>query len=94
MVLNSFSKSPKRSPYEILEDVLKYPISDIKMSIGVFIRNIFTASEGTPEYKLHQAGLGASLFTFFFTPTAQQAMREEVGMEILLRSFVDKATKR
>lgn len=91
-IINAFSKNPKQDPKEILMDILKYPTADIKMSIGTFIRSIFTAEPNTVEYKLAVAGLGKTLFGYFFTPTAQQALRSEVGTEILLRAFLEKAT--
>lgn len=91
-VLNSFSKAPKQDPKQILLEVLRYPTADIKMSIGMFIRSIFTAEPNTVEYKLATAGIGKTLFGYFFTPTAQQALRSEVGTEILLRAFLEKAT--
>lgn len=91
-IINAFSKNPKQDPKEILLDILKYPTADIKMSIGTFIRSIFTAEPNTVEAKLAVAGLGKTLFGYFFTPTAQQALRSEVGTEILLRAFLEKAT--
>lgn len=92
-VANAFSKSPKVNPAKILEEVLMYPIADIKMSIGLFIRNIFTSEQGTLENKLLQAGIGKNLFSYFFTPTAQTALRSEVGTEILLRALLEKLGK-
>lgn len=93
-VINVLSKNPKEDPASILSDILRYPTSDIKMSIGTFIRNIFTSSPGTVENKLYQVGAGKSLFGFFFSPTAQQALKSEIGTEILLRTFLEKSSKK
>ena len=93
-VINVLSKNPKEDPASILSDILRYPTSDIKMSIGTFIRNIFTSSPGTVENKLYQVGAGKSLFGFFFSPTAQQALKSEIGTEILLRAFLEKSSKK
>ena len=93
MVINALSNNPSNSPQELLRKVLEYPITDVKSSIGVFIRNLFTSKEGSVENKLYKAGVGRMMFGFFFTPTAQAAMRDEVGLEILLRAFLDKLKK-
>lgn len=93
-VINVLSKNPKEDPALILSDILRYPTSDIKMSIGTFIRNIFTSIPGTVENKLYQVGAGKSLFGFFFSPTAQQALKSEIGTEILLRTFLEKSSKK
>lgn len=90
-IINSFSKNPTQDPTLLLEDILRYPTVDIKLSIGTFIRNIFTAKPDTVEFKMLQSGLGKQLFSYFFSPTAQQALRSEVGVEILLRAFLDRA---
>lgn len=92
-LFSCLSRSSTIDPLQELEDVLRYPISDIKNSIGMFLRNIFTSAQGTPEYKMLTSGLGKSLFGYFFNPTAQQAMRSEVGLEILLRAFYEKTKK-
>lgn len=93
-VINVLSKNPKEDPASILSEILRYPTSDIKMSIGTFIRNIFTSEPGTVENKLYQVRVGKSLFGFFFSPTAQQALRSEIGTEILLRTFLEKSSKK
>lgn len=93
MVINALSNNPSNSPQELLRKVLEYSITDVKSSIGVFIRNLFTSKEGSVENKLYKAGVGRMMFGFFFTPTAQAAMRDEVGLEILLRAFLDKLKK-
>lgn len=89
-IVNTLSKHPKRDPLELLTEVLKYPINDIKDSVADFLRNVFTAKSGTVEWELHRLGIGNALFGFFFSPVAQQAFRTESGTELLLRSFFDK----
>lgn len=89
----AFSKTPKRNPAEILDEILAYPIVDIKMSIGLFIRNLYLSDPNSLEGKLLAAGIGKNLFAYFFTPTAQTALRSEVGTEILLRALLEKLGK-
>lgn len=92
-IVNCLSRNPKTDPELILNDILRYPTADIKLSVGMLIRNIFKAEQGTPDYKLLQAGLGKSLFSYFFSPLSQQALRSEVGTEILLRAFLERTKK-
>lgn len=92
-IINCLSSKPKMDPELILNDILRYPTADIKLSVGMFIRNIFKADQGTTDYKLLQAGFGKSLFSYFFSPLSQQALRTEVGTEILLRAFLERTKK-
>lgn len=77
-------------PLALLSELLLYGTADIRSSVGVLLRSIYTAAEGSLEHKMQKAGLGRQLFGFFFSPVAQQAMGSEVGMEVLLRSLVEK----
>lgn len=91
-ILGCFARSSGIVAAERLTALLLYPSDDIKRSIGLLLRNIFTAVEGdSPEYRLQKAGLGKSLFQFFYAPVAQSALGDEVGIEILLRALMDKA---
>lgn len=77
---------------DVLQKLLMYPSVDICQSIGVLIRNIYIAEDQSSlEYKLQRAGMGSSLFRFFFAPTAQAALKSEVGLELLLRDFMSRA---
>lgn len=77
---------------DVLQKLLMYPSVDICQSIGVLIRNIYIADDqSSMEYKLQRAGMGSSLFRFFFAPTAQAALKSEVGLELLLRDFMSRA---
>lgn len=92
-IINCLSSKPKMDPELILNEILRYPTADIKLSVGMFIRNIFKAEQGTTDYKLLQSGFGKSLFSYFFSPLSQQALRTEVGTEILLRAFLERTKK-
>lgn len=73
----------------ILQDILKYNIVDVKSSLYLFIRNIFLAKSGEPLYPL-KSSMGVKLFNYFFSPVAQTAIKDEVGIELLFRSFLSK----
>ena len=86
-----FSRSGRVSPEDALREVVLYPTVDIMHSVGLFLRTVFTTTdEGSVEWKFRQGRLGDTLFKFFFSPVAQQAMQSEVGMEVLLRSLIEK----
>ena len=79
------------NPEDYLTPVLLYPVIDIKHSVGLFLRTVFTTTdESSVEFKFRKGRLGDTLFKFFFSPVAQQAMQSEVGMEVLLRSLIEK----
>lgn len=78
-------------PSSVLSKLLVYSTADIKMSVGLLIRNIFgSAQDDSLEFKFQRAGLGQTLFSFFFSPLAQQALGSEIGTEILLRSLMER----
>lgn len=78
-------------PSSVLPKLLVYSTADIKMSVGLLIRNIFgSAQDDSLESKFQRAGLGQTLFSFFFSPLAQQALGSEIGTEILLRSLMER----
>lgn len=84
-----FQKALSRSSVEdVLHQLMMYPIVDIKNSLSVFIRDIYT-SEQDFEKKIRQKGLANKIFNYFYTPTAQQALKSEYGIEILFRSFAE-----
>lgn len=89
-VMSCFSKRGL-NPEDYLTPVLLYPVIDIKHSVGLFLRTVFTTTdESSVEFKFRKGRLGDTLFKFFFSPVAQQAMQSEVGMEVLLRSLIEK----
>lgn len=73
---------------QVLISLLQYPLHDIQASIRYFLTSCFTATEGF-EAKIRQKGLSLKLFRFFYSVEAQQAMKEEAGIEILLRSLAE-----
>jgi len=42
---------------------------------------------------LCKKGLATNLMNYFYSPIAVQAMKDEVGMEILLRAFYERLSK-
>ena len=90
-IVACFSKSGGTDPSSLLSDLLLYPTIDVRMSVGLLLRNIYaTTDEGSVEFRLQKAGLGKTLFGFFFSPLAQQALGSEVGVEVLLRSLIER----
>ena len=79
---------------ELLKTILLYNTTDIKNSIYLFIRNVYCSSKEDFLYKFLQTGLINKIYSFFFNPTSQMAMKDEIGMEILLRTFLDKINKK
>lgn len=78
----------KKDCEDILRQVLQYSLYDIQASIRYFLTTCFTAQQGF-EAKVRQTGLALKLFKFFYTPEAQQAFKDEAGMEILLRALIE-----
>lgn len=90
-IASCFSKSGKYDPEVLLEGVLQYPIVDIRYSIGLLLRTVYsTVDSDSLEYKFAKNKLGDVLFKFFFNPSAQVALQSEMGVEILLRSLIEK----
>lgn len=76
----------KKPADDIIAKIAEYPLIDVQSSIRYFLTSCFTATEGF-EFKLKQTGLSMKLFKFFYSPEAQQAMKDEVGIIILLRAL-------
>lgn len=92
-IFKSLQPANRAEAIKLLDEVLKFNIVDIKNSILILLKSFYTSPEGTPENVLLKKGIAASLFNFFFSPVSTQAMNDEVGMEILLRAFYEKACK-
>ena len=87
-IVKCFQKNP--SALEVLPEIMKHSTSDIRNSVLVFIRNILTPQPDSIEAKMSKAGIGTNLFSFFFNPVAQQALKDEIGIEILLKSLYER----
>ena len=77
----------------LISEIVKYNIVDIRNSIYVFIRNVYAADSESKFYKLQQSGVINKIFSFFFNPVAQSALKDEVGVELLLRNLIDKMSR-
>lgn len=77
----------------LIDSLMKYPIVDVRHSIYQFIRSLYLAEPGSLEHSLVKTNIHTAMFNFFFSPVAQQAMRDESGIDILLRSFASKLIK-
>ena len=89
-ILNTLMDQPKKEPLALLEELMRYPIRDIKDSIAEYIRVALNPEPGSTEEKLSRMQFGMKLFSYFFSPVSQQAFRSEVGIELVLRGFYEK----
>lgn len=77
----------------ILQEILNYTVVDIRTSLLTLIKNIYLAKPGTDYAEMNKLNLHQAMFSFFYQPVSQQAMKDEIGMEILLNSFMSKIIK-
>ena len=82
--------SKQSDALEQLPNIMKYSTVDIRNAIHLFIKNVLTPQPGSVEEKMHKSGASSNLFSFFFSPVAQQAMKDEIGIEILLKSLYER----
>lgn len=75
-----------------LNNLLNYPILEIKTAVQVFLKEIFTAEDPFSD-KLRKSGLHNLMFNFFYSPVAREALSDETGTEILLRTLADNLSK-
>ncbi len=80
----------KKEPYEeILQQVMLYPLLDIRESVGVMLNDFYT-SDGKFESLVRSKGIHSKLFQHFYSPVVREAMKDEWGMELSLRSLAEK----
>lgn len=89
LIANFFKDSISHNPkaLEILVDILKYPTTDIVQGIDMFIKTCFTAQPSSPYYIFYKSGAVYNIFSFIYNNVGQQALKSEVGTELLLRAF-------
>lgn len=80
----------KPEAISLLSAIMEYPITDIQTSINTLIQSVYKSSSEDKLNVLLKKGFAWKLFQFFYSPVAQQAMKSEAGMLILLQSFIDK----
>ena len=78
---------------QTIADINSYPIVDIRNSLYIFIKNCYLAAPGSELYPFAQGGLINKIYGFVFNPVSQQAIKDEMGIELLFRSFLDKVSK-
>lgn len=77
---------------DVLKDILSYPLVDIRSSVSVMIRDFYRSDEKFDK-KVRELKLHHKIFEYFYSSLAQQALQDEYGTEILLRSFYEKIQK-
>lgn len=76
-----------------LQDILQFPSLDIRNSLYLFIRNAFSSQPNTPLYPFLQSGWINKIYSYVFSPVSQSALKDEVGIELMFKSFLDKLSK-
>lgn len=93
-LMESFMKkvlSNKRAEAEeILSKLLTYNTVDVKNSIYIFIKNVYTSTPESSLNKILVTGLINKVFNYFFSPVNQMALKDEMGLELVLRNFIEK----
>lgn len=87
------AKADRAKAEEALSTLLMFPVVDIKSSLYTFIRNCYTATSEDKLYAFRRTGLISKFYGFFFTSVNQQALKDEVGLELCFRSLIEKICK-
>lgn len=80
------------NPDETIHQIMLYPIVDIRNSVSVMIKDFFVSEEKF-DMMVRSKGLHHKIFSYFYAPVAREALRDEYGVEILLRSFYERFGK-
>jgi DNA polymerase III subunit gamma/tau len=82
----------KENVQETLHTIMLYPLVDIQSSIKILLINSFNG-ESNFDLQLRKQRLHRVLFDFLYSPIAQEAMRDEFGMEILLNALYERLSQ-
>ena len=69
--------------------ILEFPVTDIVTGISSLLSSAYKSKDGDILYPIKQKAMISKLFKFFYNPVAQQAMKSEAGMTLLLQSFIE-----
>lgn len=83
-------KKDRSLAVSLIPEIMKYPTTDISTSVASILRSAYISEKDSPLHPLLKTGMVNKLFSFFYTPLAQQAFKSEVGTELNLRSFLEK----
>lgn len=83
-------KKEREQAKAALNELLLYNIVDVKNSLGLFIKNCFISKEGDKLYAFQKANITSKIFGYFYSPVLQQALKDEMGVELAFRSFIEK----
>lgn len=86
----SCAKKDKDGASVVLGELLLYNVVDIRNNLGLFIKNCFISKDGDKLYAFQRSGLVGKIFGYFYSPVLQSALKDEVGLELAFRSFMDK----
>lgn len=77
----------------LIQEIMGYPIVDVRNSLYIFIKNCYVAKQGDVLYPFVQSGVVNKIYGFTFNSVSQQALRDEMGIELYFRSFLDKVLR-
>lgn len=85
-VVYSLQRKPVK---DLIHEIMLFSVTDIRSSLSVLVKDLYV-SENDLEVKLRAKGVHHKVFQFLFSPVAQEAMKDEYGIEILLNSFYER----
>lgn len=83
--------SPYHPTKQAIESIMRYPMYDVVNSIQAYLRIMYTAQEGE-DRKMYMGGHANTLFNYFYSTTATNALKDETGLYILLTNLYEKTT--
>lgn len=89
----SCAKADRAKAEEALSRLLMFPIVDVRSSLYSFIRNCYVASPEDKLYNFRKTGIVSKFYGYFFSSVNQQALKDEVGIELCFRSLIEKICK-
>lgn len=89
LIANFFKKalSHDSKALEVLKSILEYPTTDIRQGLDLFIKTSFIAEPSSPYYIFYKSGAIHKIFAFVYSHVGQEALKSEVGTELLFRDF-------
>ena len=78
---------------QLLQEILKFNVVDVRNSINLFIRNAFIADANSDLYIFVSSGLISKIYSYTFSQVSQLALKDEMGVELYFRSFLEKVCK-
>lgn len=78
---------------QVIDEILRFSSNEIAASVSVLVKGLYISSEKM-EVTIRQKGMANRIFEMFYSPSSQQALKSELGVEILLRSINERLKPR